>query len=82
MHTDVNEMPEIIDLCTPNSDSVEPMDTPIIVQTKPIASTITVERISTLDQRLSILPLYPTNDLEDPMKYPLLANLPRKSRKE
>jgi len=57
MHADVNDMAEIIDLCTPDFDSVEPMETPIIVETKPMASTITVERISSLDQRLSILPL-------------------------
>ncbi len=79
METDVHAIPQIIDLCTPNFDSMEQLvETPIMTVNKSIASTITFERISELDQRLSILPLYPTSIMQDHQgKYPLLANLSR-----
>lgn len=71
----------IIDLCTPNVDMVQVMESPILTKKIRIASTITAVRISDLDQRLTILPLFPTNDMQDHAKYPLLANLTRMYRR-
>jgi hypothetical protein len=80
METDVNAIPEIIDLCTPTLDIDEVVEASVVVKENEsmVSSTfMPFERISNIDQRLSILPLYPTNDMQDQGKYPWLANFPR-----
>ena len=57
-------------------------ESPILTEKIPMASTITAHRISDSNPRLSILPLYPINDEEQHMKYPLLPNLARKYSKQ
>lgn len=77
MNTDVKE---IVDLCTPNMDIIEIVDDHPVekkCEAVVIKSTINFERISNLDQRLSILPLYPTSDIQNQEKYPLLPNMSR-----
>ena len=76
MDTDTSDRPELIDLCTPNTESTEVTELHVVTS-KGLVSTVSFERLSNLDQRLTILPLYPTSDRQDQTKYPLLPNLPR-----
>ena len=78
MDTGASDRPELIDLCTPDTESTEVTEQYIVaVPGKELVSTVSFERLSNLDQRLKILPLYPTSDRQDQIKYPLLPNLPR-----
>lgn len=71
---------ELVDLCTPKLEmndltatlplAIPQMEDPLVIDN--------IERCSKFDPRLSILPLYPTSDLQE-QYYPLLANIPCKS---
>ena len=80
MNENTKQIPEIIDLCTPNVDMVQVMESPVLTEKQTtVASTITAVRISDRNQRLIILPLFPPNTVQDQGKYPLLANFARMS---
>jgi hypothetical protein len=79
MDIDENGAIEIIDLCSPNVDIIDEISlTPILIEAAAAASvpTTITKRFPNLDQRLSILPWYPTSDKYD-QGHLLLANLPR-----
>jgi len=79
MDLDVNDMVEIIDLCTPDvgdMHEISTKSTPVLIQNGSTSS-IWVERFPSLSHRLSILPCYPTNERQVQIMHPLLANIPR-----
>jgi hypothetical protein len=70
------DSPELLELYQPSMDNTEEVYVaPVVVQNE-VVSNMTIERFPKLQQRLSILPLYPTKE-SNHQSHPLLTNIPR-----
>ncbi|CAF4150666.1 unnamed protein product [Rotaria sp. Silwood2] len=75
MDADVQEIIEVIDLCTPDID-INDISIESVVLQKASTSDTTKERFPNLHRRLSILPCFPTNNNKQNYGDPLLPNIP------
>ena len=69
-----NDTIEIIDLCTPNSDTKEIFVMPVVIPSA-ATSSMNNEWFPKLGHRLSVLPLFPTSHDQN-QDYLLSANVP------